>query len=240
VVIKQEPGRQRRSDRRKKELGQTLRQVLRGLAPPYGLRLVATALHKIHPPPLGKPKYYTNVSLAGEDLEIGDYTYGMPTILFREEGARLKIGKFCSIAGEVTVFLGGNHRTDWVTTYPFSEFPDEWPEAKHITGHPASKGDVVIGNDVWIGIGATIMSGVTIGDGAAIAARAVVTRDVEPYCIVGGNPARLIRKRFDDETIRALLEIRWWDWPVDRMRENLTILMSNNISGILSSLARHS
>jgi len=240
-VIEQEPGRQRRSDRQKKELRQTMRELVYDLAPPCVLRLGVSALHKVHPPPpSGKPKYFANAFLAGENLEIGDYTYGIPRILSWDEGTRLKIGKFCSIAGEVIVFLGGNHRTDWVTTYPFSDFVDEWPEAKHMVGHPASKGDVVIGNDVWIGVGAVIMSGVTIGDGAAIAARAVVTRDVEPYCIVGGNPSRLIRKRFDDETIRALLEIRWWDWPVDRIKENMAILMSNNVSGILSNLAKRS
>lgn len=183
-----------------------------------------------------KPWYFTNSYFTGENFEIGDYTYGMPKILSWGEGSRLKVGKFCSISAEVTVFLGGNHRLDWVTTYPFMEFVDEWPEARDIAGHPATKGDVVIGNDVWIGWGAMIMSGVTIGDGAAIGARAVVTQDVEPYSIVGGNPARLIRKRFDDETIRALLEISWWDWPLDRIRDNLKILMSDNVSGIITNL----
>jgi len=183
-----------------------------------------------------KPWYFTNLYLTGENFDIGDYTYGKPKILSWGEGARLKIGRFCSISDEVMVFLGGNHRTDWVTTYPFTAFEDEWPEAKGIAGHPATKGDVVIGNDVWIGWGATIMSGVTIGDGTAIGARAVVTQDVEPYSIVAGNPAQLIRKRFDDDTIRKLLDIRWWDWPLDRIKDNLTSLMSDNISGILSKL----
>ena len=216
-MIKQEPERPKRSNKQKEK--STRREMH------FGKKST-------------KPWYFTNLYFTGENFEIGDYTYGMPKILSWGEGARLKIGKFCSISAEVIVFLGGNHRIDWVTTYPFMEFEDEWPEAKDIAGHPATKGDVVIGNDVWIGWGAVIMSGVTIGDGAAIGARAVVTQDVGPYSIVGGNPASLIRKRFDDETIRVLLEIRWWDWPLDRIKDNLGILMSDNVSGILSNLTK--
>jgi acetyltransferase-like isoleucine patch superfamily enzyme len=165
-----------------------------------------------------------------DDVEIDDYTYGNPTVLSWGEGKKLKIGKFCSIAGGVVIFLGGNHRTDWVTTYPFAEFLGQWPESRGIEGHPASKGDVVIGNDVWIGSGATIMSGVKIADGAVIAARAVVTKDVEPYAIVAGNPARLIRKRFDDQTIRMLLEIKWWEWSREKIGANVRVLCSENVA----------
>ncbi|HEX5127349.1 MAG TPA: CatB-related O-acetyltransferase, partial [Rhodocyclaceae bacterium] len=122
---------------------------------------------------------------------IGRGTYG-DDLLVRNwnEGTTLRIGNYCSIAAGVKIYLGGEHRTDWVTTYPFSAL---WPEAAHIEGHPRSKGDVTIGNDVWIGTEAMILSGVTIGDGAVIGARAVVSRDVPPYAIVAGNPASVVR-----------------------------------------------
>jgi acetyltransferase-like isoleucine patch superfamily enzyme len=165
-------------------------------------------------------------------LEVGEFTYGLPQILHWGENTKLRIGKFCSIADGVKIFLGGNHRTDWITTYPFSGlgFKDVWTEACDIKGHPATKGNVVIGNDVWIGYEAAIMSGVTVGDGAVIAARAVVAKDVEPYSIFGGVPAKEIRKRFSSEEINKLLEIKWWDWPEEKLRKNLHIICSDNIS----------
>jgi acetyltransferase-like isoleucine patch superfamily enzyme len=168
-------------------------------------------------------------------FEIGDYTYGNPTVYYRGEGAKLKIGKFCSIAPEVVIFLGGNHRLDWVTTYPFTALKDEWPEAVYISGHPSTKGDIIIGNDVWIGYAATILSGVKIGDGAVIGTRSVVTRNVAPYALVAGNPAREKKKRFDDDTIEKLLKMKWWDWPIDQIKENIEILCSDNINELLVS-----
>ncbi|MCL5783751.1 MAG: CatB-related O-acetyltransferase [Patescibacteria group bacterium] len=155
---------------------------------------------------------------------IGDYTYGNPQILEWGEGARLKIGKFCSIADQVVIFLGGNHRVDWVTTYPFNVL--DWPEAKGISGHPATKGNVVIGNDVWIGYGVTILSGITIGDGAIIGARTVVTHNVDPYSVVVGNPGRQVKKRFDDQIIQKLLEDPWWNWPLEKIKKNIRRLCS--------------
>ncbi len=145
------------------------------------------------------------------------------------EPAELTIGSFCSIADRVSVFLGGNHRTDWVSTYPFAEFPDRWPTARGIEGHPATNGDVTIGSDVWIGSGATIMSGVTIGDGAVIAAECCVTSDVDPYAIVGGNPARLIRHRFDSAVVEGLLRIRWWDWSDEEIDRNVPLLCGSDL-----------
>lgn len=173
--------------------------------------------------------------LRGPQFSIGDHTYGEPRILCFEETTRLQIGRYCSISAQVTILLGGNHRQDWVTTYPFPAFPDKWPEAAALTGHPASKGDVVIGSDVWIGFGATILSGVTIGHGAVIGAGAVVSRDVAPYAVAAGNPAREVRKRFGEETIAKLLVLQWWNWPEDRVRKHLSLLCSGNIAALLAA-----
>jgi acetyltransferase-like isoleucine patch superfamily enzyme len=164
---------------------------------------------------------------------IGDFTYGQPEVLEFGEGSRLVIGRFCSIAKDVKILLGGNHRTDWVTTYPFPAIPDRWPSAREILGHPISKGDVTIGNDVWIGTGATILSGVTIGDGAVIGANAVVAKDIEPYAIMAGNPAKVIRMRFADSTIRALCRIQWWNWPIEEIQKNVSLLCSDNFDELI-------
>lgn len=162
----------------------------------------------------------------GDRFQIGDHTYGKPKVVSRGEGALLKIGKYGSIATGVTIFLGSEHRVDWISTYPF---PFLWQEARGIEGHPATKGDVVIGNDVWIGHGATLLSGVTIGDGSAIGACSLVTRDVPPYAIVAGNPAQVVRYRFREETIKALLSIRWWDWPDEKVREHVRLICSASV-----------
>ncbi len=168
---------------------------------------------------------------AQELIEKGIWSYGHPTVYSWGEGAHLIIGRYCSIADDVHVLLGGNHRTDWVTTFPFSEL---WHDhARYLNGHPSSNGDVIIGNDVWIGRSAMILSGVKIGDGAVIGARAVVTKDVPPYAIVGGNPARLIRYRFDEETIRKLLEIQWWFWPEEKIARALPLMLSDKIQDFI-------
>lgn len=161
-----------------------------------------------------------------QDYNIGDWTYGSPTILSWGEGASLKIGRFCSIANGVEIMLGREHRTDWVTTYPFNVLCEQ---AQHFTGHPKSKGDVVVGNDVWIGNKALILSGVKIGDGAVIGAGSIVTKDVAPYAIVAGNPAKLCRFRFDTQTITELLQIAWWDWPYEKIMEAWPLLLSSNV-----------
>jgi acetyltransferase-like isoleucine patch superfamily enzyme len=140
--------------------------------------------------------------------------------------ATLRVGRYCSIADEVTIFLGAEHRVDWVTTYPFTVLD---PAFRDVPGHPATKGDVVIGNDVWIGFGALILSGVTIGDGAVIGARSVVTRDVPPYAIAGGNPSRVLRARFSEQEVQDLLRIRWWDWDRARVNASMPLLLSGNV-----------
>ena len=172
--------------------------------------------------------YYIEKGIA----EIGDYSYGVPAVMHYGEKSKLLIGKYCSIGLQVTIFIGGNHRSDWITTYPFSapELNEIWPEAKNIEGHPATKGDVKIGNDVWIGHGATILSGIEIGDGAVIGAMAVVTKNVRPYAIVAGNPAREIRRRFGDDDIKLLLQLKWWDWPEEKIRRNINFLLSSDVS----------
>jgi acetyltransferase-like isoleucine patch superfamily enzyme len=157
---------------------------------------------------------------------IGEFTYGEPLILEWGENTTLKIGKFCSFAKDVTILLGGNHRGDWITTFPFSAFFDEF---KHIPGHPATKGDVIIGNDVWIGTDSLILSGVNIGDGAIVGARSVVTKNVEPYAIVAGNPAKQIKTRFTDDVIEDLLKIEWWNWEIEEIKENMSLLLSSDV-----------
>jgi acetyltransferase-like isoleucine patch superfamily enzyme len=161
--------------------------------------------------------------------EVGQHTYGWPVVYDAGEGSRLTIGKYCSVANGTIIMLGGEHRWDWVTTYPF---PVLWPEAAHVTGHPATKGDVVIGNDVWIGIGVTILSGVTIGDGAVIGAGSLVSKDVPAYTIAGGNPCRVVRERFTVKQQEALLAMRWWDWPDEVVAEALPKLLSGDVEGL--------
>jgi acetyltransferase-like isoleucine patch superfamily enzyme len=167
------------------------------------------------------------------NVTIGAYTYGVPAVYFgKQEGTRLTIGKFCSITPKrVTIMLGGLHRLDWVTTYPFNRMMDEF---RAFAGTPTSKGDVHIGNDVWIGMYAVILSGVTVGDGATIGSNALVTRDVPPYAIVGGNPARIIRFRFDERTIKRLMKIRWWDWDFKEIRAAMPYLLDSDIGKFIA------
>jgi acetyltransferase-like isoleucine patch superfamily enzyme len=163
---------------------------------------------------------------------IGRWSYGDIVLHAWDEGAPrtfLTLGAFCSVADRVHVLLGQGHRSDWVTTFPFST----WAAGAGLSGPPPSKGDVHIGNDVWIGAEAMILSGVTIGDGAIVAAGAVVSRDVEPYAVVAGNPAREIRKRHDDDTIARLPRVRWWDWSDDEIAGLLPLLYSPDVEGFL-------
>ncbi len=166
-----------------------------------------------------------------QQYAIGKFSYGDPKVLSWGEGANLVIGSFCSFAKGVVILLGGEHRVDWVTTYPFSVVLDE---GKSIKGHPKSKGDVVIGNDVWIGRDALILSGVKIGNGAVIGGRSLVVKDVAPYSIVGGNPAKHIRYRFSESQIKALEEIQWWNWPIDEIKKALPLLLSEKINDFIT------
>ncbi|MCB0668023.1 MAG: CatB-related O-acetyltransferase [Saprospiraceae bacterium] len=174
------------------------------------------------------------------NIEVGDYTYydDFEDVANFEKnvkyhfdfvGDKLIIGKFCMIASGVTFIMNGaNHLTRSLSSYPFAIFGKDWQNAMEGKVYPV-KGDTIIGNDVWIGFNATIMPGIRIGDGAVIAANATVVKDVDPYSIVGGNPAKELRKRFSDEEITKLLEIKWWDWELEKITKNLKNLTGNNI-----------
>lgn len=172
--------------------------------------------------------------VASGHLVVGPHTYG-PLVL-RHWGAPgtyvCRVGDYCSIADGAQVFLGGYHRPEWVSMYPFGAFA-EWRGPGVRTDHTVGRGDVVIGSDVWLGSQCMIMAGVTIGHGAVVAARAIVSRDVPPYAIVAGNPARVVKHRFDDETIADLLAIAWWDWPEERVRQNLDLLLSSDMAAFI-------
>lgn len=177
------------------------------------------------------------------NIEIGDYTYYddnkqdascfEQNVLYHFEmiGDKLIIGKFCAIGSEVQFIMNGaNHRMDGISTFPFNIFGGDWAKTTPRLDQLPLKGDTVIGNDVWIGYKATIMPGVQIGDGAIIAAHSMVTRDVDPYTIVGGNPAKEIRKRFSDEEIKTLLRLSWWNWNVENITEALHYISDANIA----------
>lgn len=155
-------------------------------------------------------------------LRMGTGSYGRPEVLaFDGDKSHVRIGRYCSIAYGVLIIPGGEHRTDWVTTFPL--------DGATRRGHPFSRGDVLIGNDVWIGSGATILSGTTIGDGAVIGAGAVVAADVPAFAIAVGNPARVVRFRFEPDQIAALLEIQWWNWPEPKVQAATPDLLSSDV-----------
>jgi acetyltransferase-like isoleucine patch superfamily enzyme len=169
-------------------------------------------------------------------ISVGRFTYGNPQFKVWSEGERIDIGAFCSIADGVIIFGGGEHRPDWVTTYPL-RIAFNSPGAGQ-DGLPHTKGRTFIGNDVWIGHGAMVLSGVTVGDGACIGAGAVVSKDVPPYAIVAGNPARVVRMRFDEQVVARLLEIRWWRWPIEKIRAFESLLCSGDIAAFIAAASR--
>ena len=176
---------------------------------------------------VGEWTIYNDFAADPVDFERNNVLYHYPV-----NGDRLVIGKFCSLAcGARFLFNSANHTLKSLSTYPFPIFwGEEWGiDKSEVASAWDNRGDIVVGNDVWIGYEAVIMAGVRIGDGAVIAARAVVTRDVPPYTIVGGVPAKTIRPRFDDRTAARLLELQWWNWPVEKIRANLPRIMRGEI-----------
>jgi acetyltransferase-like isoleucine patch superfamily enzyme len=163
--------------------------------------------------------------------EIGEWSIGNPKVLDWGTGSKLTIGRFCSIAPGVTLFVDGEHHTDWVSTYAFTHLnKTKETQAACVT----SQGDLIIGNDVWIGDAATVMSGVKVGNGAAIGARSLVVKDVPAYAIVSGVPARFLKLRFTPQQIAALERIAWWDWPIDKVKQAMPILMSNSVDEFIA------
>lgn len=199
---------------------------------------------KTYPRTNDRQTVYLNTVIDNPAIEVGDYTiyndfvndpaeFEKHNVLYHYpiNKDRLVIGKFCSIAcGARFLFNSANHTLGSLANYTFPLFFEEWElDRADVTAAWDNKGNIVIGNDVWIGYEAVIMAGVRIGDGAIIAARAVVTRDVPPYTIVGGVPAKTIRPRFDDRTTARLLELQWWNWPIGKIRENLPFIMQGEI-----------
>jgi acetyltransferase-like isoleucine patch superfamily enzyme len=159
-------------------------------------------------------------------VKVGPYTYGVPNVLYWDYETKLEIGKYCSIAEGVTFILGGNHRVDWISTFHFQAFPKIWGNLDFPKDAISSNGNITIKNDVWIGHGAIILSGVHVGNGAVIGAGSVVTKDVEDFAIVAGNPAKLIRFRFDEETRKEILESEWWNDSKELVQSNINQLMN--------------
>ncbi len=187
---------------------------------------------------------YIRNTVTNPNIIVGEYTYyddpedpeGFErNVLYHFPflGDRLIIGRFCALArGAKFIMNGANHRLAGFSSYPFGIFGNGWEPAAPGPGELPFKGDTVVGNDVWIGFDALVMPGVTIGHGAIVAARAVVTRDVPAYAVVGGNPARIIRMRFSDEVIARLLDIAWWDWPIEQVTRHLRAIVSADIEAL--------
>ena len=202
---------------------------------------------KLYPRTGDTQTIYLRDAIDGPNVEVGEYTiyndfvhdprdFERNNVLYHYpvNGDRLKIGKFCSIAcGAKFLFNSANHALGSLSTYTFPIFYEEWGlDRRSVADAWDNKGDIVVGNDVWIGYEAVILSGVTIGDGAVIGARAVVTKDVPPYTIMGGVPARPIRRRFDEATVETLLRLRWWEWPKEKIARNLVAIQRGEIAGL--------
>lgn len=195
----------------------------------------------IYPIPQNSTVIFLNNFVKAPNIFIGDYTYfddprngpekfEQYNVLYNYDFSKVKlvIGKFCAIAAETRFIMTGEHKMDAVSTYPFPIFRQGWESAFSVEKLPV-KGDIIVGHDVWFGYDCLVKNGVTIGHGAIIAARAVVVKDVPPYAIVAGNPAKVVKMRFDDATIERLLRLAWWDWSIEKINQNLALLCSLDI-----------
>ena len=204
-------------------------------------------VNKVYPRTGDTQTIYLKNVITNPNIEVGNYTiyndfvsdpkeFENNNVLYHYpiNGDKLIIGKFCSIAcGAKFLFNSANHKMASLSTYTFPLFFEEWGLKKeNVALAWDQKGDIIIGNDVWIGYEAVILPGVTIGDGAVIGCRAVVTKDVPPYTIVGGVPAKPIRKRFDEETIKELQKIKWWDWPEEKITEKIQAIQAGDLVGL--------
>jgi acetyltransferase-like isoleucine patch superfamily enzyme len=201
-------------------------------------RFIQYAIYRMHSFISHKSRIgHYNLMKAKGILTTGRHTYGLPRIdVYKGSECKIIIGNFCSISRDVVMVAGGIHPMDWVSTYPFRA---QWGlNGAYEDGMPLTKGDIVIGSDVWIGTEVMIFSGVTIGHGSVIASRAVVTRDVPPYAIVAGAPAKVLKYRFEPQIVEQLLQIRWWEWSDDGIRRALPILSSANIEGFVSTYSQ--
>lgn len=202
---------------------------------------------KIYPRSNDKQTVYLRNVITDPSIEVGEYTiyndfvndpcdFEKNNVLYHYpiNHDKLMIGRFCSIAcGVKFIFTSANHTLQSLSNYTFPIFFEEWQlDVKEITSAWDNKGNIIIGNDVWIGYEAVIMQGVTIGDGAIIGTRAVVTKDVPPYSIVGGVPAKVIRKRFDDDTISELIQLKWWNWTDEKIKKNILSIQSGDLDAI--------
>ena len=170
--------------------------------------------------------------------QVGKWSYGKPRIFRWDWKSKLIIGNFCSLGPDIDFYIGGNHRVDWITTSPLaaSQFKDSFPKSQNIKNFNSSKGDILIGHDVWIGGKTTILSGVKIGTGAVIAAGSIVVNDVEPYTISGGNPNKFIRKRFQDNLIKKLLDSNWWNLSDEQLDNLSPYLLSENFDSFFNKI----
>ena len=204
---------------------------------------------KLYPRANDYQTIYLKNAVQNPNIEVGDFTiyndfvhdprdFQRNNVLYHYpiNGDRLTIGRFCSIAcGTRFLMNSANHAMGSLSTYVFPIFYEEWDHGMNVTGAWDHRGNIVVGNDLWIGYEAVILSGVTIGDGAIVAARSVVTKDVPPYTIVGGAPARPIRLRFGQEVIDTLLELRWWDWPLEKLAKSLSSIQSGDLEALRQS-----
>lgn len=186
--------------------------------------------------PHNETRFFLARQIRRYGFSVGAHSYGRPKVRFADQRHKLAIGRFCSIADKVEILLGGGHHMHWTSTFPFSAFPRTWPDSGSLPDYRAGGGDVVIGSDVWIGSGAMIMPGVTVGHGAVIAARAVVTRDVPPYTLVAGVPAKAVRARFAADIVADLLKTRWWDLPDATIAGLLPLLQGDRAAELIAAV----